>query len=427
MLERVFRLTDNGSSPRVEILAGLATFWSMAYIIFANPLILAAAGVPFTGAVVATCLASALATAAMGLATNRPLALAPAMGINAFLAFGVILALALPWQAGMGLVLIHGLLLALLARTGHARTIAGAVPVHLRRGVAAGIGLLIVLVGLQQAGLVIPDPTTLVTFGTLRDPRVFVATAGILFTAVLLARRVRGAILAGVLATAVLSVLVGVQDLPRPVARFPGPETVATFGGVSLGGLLGLGAGVVIATLVLADLFDTVGTVEALESQGAFRGSPPWERILMIDGLASALGGLLGVSALTTYAESQAGVAAGGRTGLTAVVVASLFLLAVFFTPFVGLIPGAAVAPALVVVGYLMAGGLREIPFGSSDEAFPAFLTAVAIPLTFSVARGLGYGFLAHAVMKLSGGKRGEVHPLVYGLAALFLLSFLIG
>jgi len=425
VLERVFRLSSNGTSPRAEALAGLATFWSMAYIIFANPAILAAAGVPFEGAVVGTCLASALATAGMGLWTNRPLALAPAMGLNAFVAFGVIGALGLPWQAGMGLVVVHGLVLALLGWRGWAGRLAGAVPPALRRGVGAGVGLLVALVGLQQAGLVVPSAATLLTAGSLWEPRVFAAGFGILLTAVLLARRFPGAIFAGVVGTAVFSVLVGAQDLPPAVFRLPAVSGLLSSGRLDFRAVPTLGGLAVVLTLLMADLFDTAGTLDALERQGGFQTRR--ERVLVADGLATAGGGLLGVSALTTYAESAAGIAAGGRTGLTSVVVAVLFGLSVFFAPLVGLVPGVAVAPALVAVGYLMAAGLRDVPLDRFDEAFATFVTVLTIPLTFSVVRGLGYGFLVYLVIRLSTGRAAQIDPLLYALAAMLLVSFLIG
>jgi adenine/guanine/hypoxanthine permease len=441
-LARRFRTADRGSTPRTEVLGGVATFLTMSYIVFVNPAILSAAGVPLDAVVVGTALAAAITTTAMALATNLPFALAPGLGINAIVAFDIIIGRGLPWQVGMAVVVIEGLIAVVVVLAGLRTAIMEAVPLSLKLAIGVGIGLFITLVGLREGGIVVNDPATGIGLGDLTSGPALIAMGGILVAAVLVARRQRGAVIIGVFASTVLGLIFGVLDGPDGVAEWPGSEGFSTIGDPLdpefLGDALTVTLIPVIFALFMTDFFDTIGTAVAVGRGGGMlddRGRlPNSDRLLLVDSGAAALGGAMGVSSVTTYVESGAGVAEGARTGLASLVTAGLFLLTILFVPIVALVAQdvalgeafihPAVAPALVMVGYLMMRIVRDIDWDLPESAIPAFLIIAGIPLTFSIAAGIGFGVIGYVVVMAAIGKVREVHPLMWGIAPFFLLFF---
>lgn len=429
MLERLFKLKERHTDVRTEIIAGVATFMTMAYIIFLNPIILADAGVPKAGAIFATALAAAIMTLFMGLYANYPFALASGMGLNAFLTYAVVLGMKLSWQEAMGLVFWEGAIITVLVLTNVREAIMNAIPTTLKRAIGVGIGLFIAFIGLKGAGLVVASPATLVTFGSLKSASVIVALFGLVLTMILMAYRVKGSILIGIISSTVLAIILGVAKMPTAFVSLPTAESLSTIGKLDFGVIARPALYATIFAFLITDFFDTMGTVVAIGSEGGFLDKnnrlPGLNRVLLVDSLAAAFGGLMGASSVTTYVESAAGVGEGGRTGLTSVVVALLFALSIFFAPVVGIVPEAATAPALIIVGFLMLTVVKDIPFDKLDEALPAFITILTIPLTYSIARGIGYGFISYVLMKVFTGKAKEVHPLLYVVSLLFIYSFL--
>jgi len=430
VLERIFRLSERKTDVRTEVIAGLATFMTMAYIIFVNPLILKDAGVPQAGAIFATALGAGLVTLAMGLYTNYPFALASGMGLNAFLTYSVVLGLKLSWQEAMGMVVIEGVIVTIFVLTRVRELIMDAIPTSLKRAIGVGIGLFIAFIGLQGAGFVVKSPATLVTFGSFKSPTAVVAVFGLIVTALMMAHRVKGSILLGIIFSTILAVILKVAPIPTNFIDVPSAASFSTMFKFNLNSLTVPALWAVIFAFLITDFFDTMGTVVAIGGEAGFLDEkgrmPGLNRILLVDSLAAVTGGLFGASSITTYVESAAGVSEGGRTGLTSVVVGILFLLSIFFAPVIGIVPGAAVAPALIIVGFLMMTVVKDIPFDRFDEALPAFLTILTIPLTYSIARGIGYGFITYALIKLFTGKTKDVHWLLYVVAVLFAVSFLL-
>ncbi|HEX2501719.1 MAG TPA: NCS2 family permease [Methylomirabilota bacterium] len=449
MLEGYFRLKEHGTTVGAEVLAGLTTFMVMAYIIFVNPAILSFAGipalqpqgVPFAPTLAATCLVAALATAAMGLVTNYPLAVASGMGLNAVVAFQLIAAQKLPWPAAMGVIFLEGVVITLLVMVGVREAVLNAIPLALKRAISVGIGLFILFIGLVNGGVVRPGQGIPVTLGALTTPKVLVAVAGLLLTLIFLARGVRAALLLGILGTTVLAIVVnalhggsvwtlpGVAVLPASLVAWPDFSTLGAGVNVEVFGRLGiLAACLAIFSIMLSDFFDTVGTVVGIGAEARWLDRegrlPRMNRVLLVDSLAAALGGAASASSATTYIESAAGVAAGGRTGLTSVVVALCFGLALFAAPLAGVVPPEATAPALIVVGFLMCALVREIPFGDLEEGFPALLTMTLMPFSYSITNGIGAGFVSYVVIKLVRGRAAAVHPLLYAAAAAFVVYF---
>jgi len=443
-LARYFRFAERGTTARVEVLGGFATFLTMSYILFVNPAILSAAGVPFEGVAVATALSAAIATAAMGLSANLPLALAPGLGINAVVAFDVILGRELPWPVGMAVIVVEGLIALLLVVLGLRESVMRAIPLSLKLSIGVGIGLFITLVGLREGGIVVNDPATGIALGDLSAGPPLIALGGIAVGAVLAARRVRGAVVLGVLAAAALGLLFGVLQGPDAVADVPGSAEFGTIGDAlapsTLADALTVALIPVIFALFMTDFFDTIGTAAAVgRSAGLLddRGElPNTQRMLLVDSGAAALGGAMGASSVTTYIESGAGVSEGGRTGLTALVTAALFALAILFVPIIGLVGQGvevgegvflhpAVAPALVLAGYLMIRIVADIDWSEPEDALPAFLVIAGIPLTFSIAAGIGFGVLGYVLVMVARGRARAVHPLMWGIAPFFVLFFL--
>ena len=427
----LFRLKQNRTTWRREVGAGVVTFMAMAYIIFVNPSVLATAmGQDLVPALaVATCVGAGLLTILMGLASNYPLALAPGMGLNAFLAFGVILGMKVSWQAAMGVVFIEGAVITLLVLTNVREGVMNAIPLDLKRAIGVGIGLLIALIGLQNAKLVVASPATMVAFGRI-GAESLVAVFGLAATAFLLVKRVKGAFLIGILLATAAAVVAGLVRLPASLAA---PVTAAhfrTFFALDIAGALRLGLLGTIFAFLVTDFFDTMGTVVAVGEQAGFMDAggrvPRLKSVLLVDSLGAVCGGLFGCSSVTSYVESAAGVGEGGRSGLTSVVTGTLFLLAVFFTPVVAIVPAYATAPALILVGFLLISGVRAIRWDEVTTSLPAFLTLIMIPFTFSISKGIGIGFIAFVLLKLLAGKWREVHPLMAAVAALFVVDFVL-
>ncbi|MHB9002717.1 MAG: NCS2 family permease [Coriobacteriia bacterium] len=495
-MEKFFKFKERGTDLKTEIIAGFATFMTMAYIIFVNPGILSAAGVPFAGAVTATALGAALMTLAMGLISNRPFALASGMGLNAVVAFTVIGAAQanVPWQVGMAVIFFEGLIILALVMTGFREAVMNAIPIDLKRSIGVGIGLFIALLGLNEGGIIRPEAITLVKLGDFTQPYVWVTLIGLFAILAFMALKIKGDILWGILVATVAALLLGVTQLPTQIvaapdfstflAPFQVPEGTSTiaFMQIFTPGLL-----LLVFAIMLTDFFDTMGTVVAVGEQAGFvaeDGKVPGVRnILAVDSVAASVGGLFGASSITTYIESAAGVAEGGRTGLTSVVTGVLFAIAAFFSPLIAMIgggynvpitdhygsllgtllygnqfaPGTGMADgqadalmgalagnaaagipnamyttfpitagALIIVGFLMMRTVREIPWTDLEEAFPAFLTIIGIPLTYNISYGIGMGFISYVLIKVLHRKAGQIHPLMWFVSAAFVLTFVL-
>lgn len=432
MLERIFGLSERGTTVRTEILAGVTTFLAMAYIVVVNPAILGATGMPVAAVAVATCLIAGLASIMMGLFANLPLALAPGMGLNAYFTFVVVKGMGLPWQTALGCVFISGVAFLLLTLTGVRALIVGAIPRPLLAAIAAGVGLFIAFIGLKEAGIIVGDPATTVALGDLGKPPALVAIFGLVLIGALQARKVPGAILIGVVASAAAGLALGL-GAPSPQGFSIEALTATAFkldlaGAMNLQGGLGLTLIEIIFVFLFVDLFDNVGTLVAVTQKAGLVGKdgeiPRLNRILLTDSAATIGGALAGTSTVVSYIESAAGVAAGGRTGLTAVTVGVLFLLTLLAAPLVQGFPTAAAAPALILVGAMMMSGLGEVDWTDPVVAIPAFLTLAGIPLTFSIANGLAFGVVSYAALKLLAGRAQRSDWLLFGLAALFVLRF---
>ena len=431
-LDRTFDLAGRGSSVRTELLAGATTFLTMAYIVLVNPAILGQAGLPVAAVAAATCFAAAFASILMGFTANVPLALAPGMGLNAYFSFTVVQTMGVPWPVALGCVFVSGVVFLLLTLAGVRQMIVAAIPPHLFAAVAGGIGLFIGFIGLKNAGVVVSNPATSVALGDLRAPGPLLALFGLLVIAGLSIWKVRGATLIGIVATTVVGWLFGqVQLSPTPYSLSALTQTAFKLdlpGVFGLGGSHGLGLFEILFVFLFVDLFDNLGTLVAVTKRAGLMDAdgriPRLNRILFTDATATVVGSMAGTSTVTSYVESAAGVQAGGRTGLTAVVTGLLFLLTMFVAPYASLVPLAATAPALILVGGLMMAPLAEVDWDDPFIALPAFLTVAMIPLTFSIANGLAFGITAHAALKLVRGRIGRGDALLMILAALFVIRF---
>jgi AGZA family xanthine/uracil permease-like MFS transporter len=425
-LERLFKLSENDTSIRTELAAGLTTFLTMAYIIFVNPQILSEAGVPFSGALFATCLSAAVGSLMMGLLANYPFALAPGMGLNAYFAYTVVKTMGYDWRVALGAVFISGVAFLILTLARIRAMIVDAIPMTMKTSVAAGIGLFIAFIGLKNAGVIAASPATFVTLGHVTSKPTLLALGGLTVTAALMARGYRAAIIIGVFLVTAVAILLNLSR--SPAGALQTPDVSSTFMKLDLGGALRLGAFDVIFIFLFVDLFDTIGSLMGLGRQAGYLTPdgkmPRVNRALLADAIATITGSIFGTSTVVTYIESATGVSEGGRTGLTAVTVAALFVLAMFFAPVAGAIPPIATAPALIIVGSLMIGAVTSIKWTDMTEAIPAFLTMLAMPLTFSIANGLALGFIFYPLLKVLTGRWREVSPLVYVLAGLFVLRY---
>jgi adenine/guanine/hypoxanthine permease len=439
-LESFFKLRERGTDVRTEILAGFATFMTMAYIIFVNPATLAKTNqVDFGAAVVATCLAAGITTILMGVVANWPLGLAAGMGLNAVVTFELVLGRGLSYYTAMGVIVVEGIIITLLVLTKVREKIMDAIPLNLKRGIGVGIGLFIAFIGLVEGGIVKQGQGTPLASGDLASAPVLLTIIGLVITIGFLVKKVKGGLLWGIIATTVVAIgfeLAGYKVLTpgalegaKAVVSLPTAQSFATIGHADIlhvitGGPAMWGA---VFAIMMTDFFDTMGTVVSIGEQGNLLTKegkvPGLNRILLVDSLAALTGGFFGISSNTTYIESAAGVGAGGRTGLTAVVVGLLFFVAIFFTPIIGLVPAQATAPALILVGFMMCQTAAEIEFHNWEEAIPAFLTLIAIPLTYSIARGVGMGFVTFALIKLLTGKAKDLSWLVWIVSLLFVVD----
>ena len=425
-LERYFEFGPLGADWRTEILAGCTTFMTMAYIVFVNPAILHETGMPLAAVTAATCLSAAVGSFLMGGYARYPIALAPGMGLNAYFTYSVVKGMGVSWQAALGAVFLSGVAFFLLTLLGVRQLIISAIPFELHSAVAAGVGLFIAFIGFRNSGIVVPNPATTVTLGNLSDKSTALAVFGLLLISALLAWRVRAAMLIGILATTAAGLLTGVAKWAPQSYSFA--DLSATAFKLNVPATLRIGFLEIVFVFLFIDLFDNVGTLLAVGKKAALFDSahqiPRVNRILLSDASATVVGSLTGTSTVVSYIESAAGVAAGGRTGVTAIVTGGLFVVALFLAPVVGAIPAAATAPALIVVGSLMMTVVAEVKWDDPEAGVPAFLTMMTIPLTYSIANGLAFGFTAYTLMKVLRGKYRKVSWFVYVLTALFIVRF---
>jgi len=428
--DRFFKLRENGTNVRTEVIAGATTFLAMAYIVFVNPDILSATGMDFGAVFVATCLAAAIGTLIMGLWAKLPIAQAPGMGLNAFFAFTVVLGMGIPWETALAATFVSGVLFLLLTVTGLRERIINAIPMPMKLAVGAGIGLFIAFIGLANAEIVVPYEPTAVTLGDLGNPNTLLAIFGLIVTALLLLRGLKGAVFYGIIITAVVGVIFGLASAPSAVVSTP-PSLVPTFGAglAALPELLTAQMLIVVFTMLFVDFFDTAGTLIAVTNQAGLltpEGDlPNGGRALVSDATATIAGGVLGTSTTTSYIESSAGVGAGGRTGLTSVVTAGLFLLTLLFSPLLSAITQYVTAPALIIVGVMMAQGLGQIEWDRMEIAIPAFVTVIAMPLTYSIANGIALGLILYPLLMAFRGRAKEVSPTMYALGVVLLAYFI--
>ena len=425
LLERLFKLSEHGTTARTEILAGVTTFLTMAYIVFINPNILADAGMPKGAVFVATCLVAALGSLIMGLYANYPIALAPGMGLNAYFAYVVVLGMGYTWQAALGAVFISGLCFLVVTLTGLRRIVVDGIPSSMRIAITVGIGLFLAIIALKNAGVIAASPATFVTIGDLHTPSTVLAVIGFLMVATLSIRKVKAALLISILTVTVLSFFVagntfgGVVSLPPSIA----PTLFALdIKGALTGGILN-----VVLVFFLVELFDATGTLMGVANRAGLLVPGKMERLnkaLMADSGSIFVGSLLGTSSTTAYLESASGVEEGGRTGLTAATVAVLFLACLFFAPLAGSVPAYATAPALFYVACLMLHELVALEWDDLTEVIPACVTALLMPFTYSIANGVSFGFITYAVLKLLTGRARDVKPIVWVIAAVFLFKF---
>jgi len=436
VLERVFHLSANNTTVRTEIVAGVTTFLTMAYIIFVQPTVLSAAGMDFGAVMTATCVASGIATLLMAFLANYPIAVAPAMGHNFFFAFTVCLAMQVPWQIALGGVAIAGALFILTATVGLRERLIVAIPLSLKHAIAVGIGLLIALIGLEWGGIVTASPGTLVTLGDLSTPPALLTLFGLCVTGILLARGMPGAVLTGILLSAIVGLVTGLVTYQGFVSA--PPSLAPTFLQLDIAGALQPAMLPVVFVFFFLALFDSVGTLVGVASRaGLMRGDtlPRASQALLADAGGTVVGAALGTSTVTAYIESSTGVSAGGRTGLANVVTAALFFLSLLFSPLVKMIGGGfpvggglvlypVVAPALILVGTMMMAGVKSIDWDDETESIPAFLTIVIMPLAVSITDGIAFGFIAYAILKVATGRARDAHWLVYLFAALFVARY---
>jgi AGZA family xanthine/uracil permease-like MFS transporter len=422
-----FRLAERGTTVSTEVMAGITTFLTMVYIVIVNPAVLHMAGMDFDGVFMATILASALATLIMGIFANYPIAIAPGMGMNAYFSYSVVLAGGHSWQVALGAVFITGIIFLLLSLTKFRYILIDSIPTSLKHAITAGIGLFISFIGLQNAKIVVASPATLVTLGNLTEPITLMTIIGLVISLVLMVYRVQGALFVGMLITSAIAYCKGMLVLPDSFFMLPhGIEN--TIWQMNVTGVFEQGLYAVVFTFLLITLFDTTGTMLGVAEQAGLLKDGKFPRVrgaLLADAVGTTVGAALGTSPTSAYIESSSGVAVGGRTGLTAVITATLLLATLFFAPVAKMLASipAVTAPALIIVGFFMMGGLRSIDWNDLEEAFPAFLIVIAMPLTYSIATGIGIGFIVYPVLKLLRGKAGTVHPILYIFAILFFIQ----
>jgi AGZA family xanthine/uracil permease-like MFS transporter len=428
MLENLFKLSERNTDLRTEVIAGLTTFLTAAYIVFVNPGILSATGMDKGALITVTCLVAGLSSILMGVWANAPIMMAPGMGLNAFFAFSLVLGAGVPWQEALGVVFISGVIFLILTFIGVRERIVKAIPPSLRIATSVGIGLFIAFIGMQGLGLIVNNDAVLVGLGNIKSSTVALGLLGLLLIIILEIRKVKGSILIGILATALLGMIFKVSPFPGGLVSMP-PSMAPVAFKLDILGALKVSLWASIFSFMFVDLFDSLGTLLAvcreagMEKDGDIKDMP---KMLSADAVATVFGSILGTSTTTSYIESAAGVAEGGRTGLTAVTTGILFLLAAFFTPVIGSVQAYATAPALIIVGIFMMRGIGQINFYDFEEGVPAFLTLILMPLTYSIAQGLVFGFISYALIKVLVGKVKQVDPVLLIIAALCVVSLVI-
>lgn len=425
-LDDFFRIKETGSNVRTEIIAGITTFMTMAYIIFVNPGIMEKAGMPFGPVMVATCIASFLGTALMALLANYPLALSVGMGLNAFFTFSVVMGMGISWQTALAAVFVEGIIFILLTLTRVREEIVNSIPKTLKIAISTGIGMFVTFIGLQSGGIIVDNPAVLVGLGDLASPEVILAVLGFFIMVILESYRVKGSILWGILIVTALAIPAGITSLPGSFVSAP-PSIGPIFAKMDFSGLVSADFWIVVFTFFFVDFFDTVGTLVGVTNRAGMldrEGRLPRARqALMADAIATTAGSVLGTSTITTFVESASGVEQGGRTGLASLVTAFLFLLAVFFSPLVSIVPACATAPALIMVGIFMIISLKDLDFGDWTNIVPAAVTIFSMPFSYSIATGIEFGVITYVIMKGLTGKKDEISKTIYILAAIFILK----
>lgn len=429
-VDRYFKLSERGTDVKTEVLAGLTTFIAMSYLIFVVPgQFLTAAGMPHTSATAATILSTAFATLLIGLYANLPIAMGSGLGLGAVFTFIMVGSMGLNWQTALGAVFVSGVLFFILAITNITKAVIEAIPVMLKSAIGVGLGLFIAFIGFKGAGIVVSAPGTIVTLGSLKQPGVLLAVIGLIINGVLLARNVKGAFLIGILSTTIIGMFMGVTKVPASIGElisFVPPMPVETMGKLDVMAAVGYGLVSIIFTITIVDLFDNIGTLIAISGKANLLDKdgnlPDINKALLSGSFAAMLGSFFGSCTVTSYLESAAGVAAGGKTGLTSVTTGILFLATLFLTPLAGLVPGAATSPILIILGALMIGEIVHIDFTDFTNALPAFLTIILMPLTASIVEGMSFGFIAYTLLKLVTGRVEEINPLMYVLSIIFAI-----
>lgn len=436
LMERIFHLTKLGTNVRTEILAGVTTFVTMAYILFVNPLILKDAGMPIAATFAATAISAAVATLIMGLYANYPIALAPGMGLNAFFTYAVVIGMKLPWQTALGAVFISGVVFFILTVTKVREWIIEGIPEVLRISIGVGIGLFIAFIGLKNGGLVVANKDTLVQLGDMKSMSALVTVFGLVVTGFFMAKKVKSGLLIGILITTLFSMIVGLSPFPTGLNSFvsstnPFLAIAPVMGQLNIKDAFNYGLISILFAFTFVDLFDNIGTLLGVSRKAGLLNKdgnlPRAGKALMADSIGTMFGAAMGTPTVTSYIESAAGVSEGGKSGLTAVTVAFLFVISLIFAPLVGLIPGQATAPVLILVGVLMMSEVVHIKFDDFTDAFPAFMTIVMMPLTFSIAQGLAFGFMSYTIIKLVTGRHKENNAVLYVLTILFVIHFILG
>jgi AGZA family xanthine/uracil permease-like MFS transporter len=429
-LERYFKLSEHGTSVRTEVIAGITTFMTMAYILIVNPIILSETGMDKGAIFTATALSAAIATFLMAFLANLPFALAPGMGLNAFFAFSVVIGMGYSWQFALTAVLIEGIIFILLTFLKVREAIVDGMPTVIKNAVSVGIGLFIAFIGFQGAGIIVKDDAVLVGLGNLKSPGVVIALLGIVITGILLVKKVRGALLIGMLISTVLAIIFGEAAIPTAVVSAPPSLKPIFWKFVSWEEIFSWDMLIVVFTFLFVDLFDTLGTLigvatkaDLIDEEGRI---PNVRQALFSDAVGTTVGAILGTSTVTTYVESASGVAEGGRTGLTALTAGVLFIIAMIFSPILTVVPGIATAPVLILVGLFMMTPIVKINFNDFTESIPAFLTIIIMPLAYSIAEGLVFGVISYVLLKLFSGKGKEVHWMMYIIAALFIIKEIV-
>lgn len=429
MLDKYFKISESGSTLRTEIIAGITTFMTMVYILAVNPGILSETGMDKDAVFTATALSAIIATLVMALVAKLPFALAPGMGLNAFFAFTVVLGMGYSWQFALTAVFLEGIIFLILTAFNIRELIVNSIPMALKHAISVGIGLFIAFIGLQSAGIIVDNPATLVGLGAVNSGPALVAIVGVVITAVLLKKNVNGAILIGILASTLFGIFTGVTIIPEDFSIVSAPPSIEPiFFQFDFENVFSVDMAIVLFTFLFVDMFDTVGTLIGVSSKAEMLDEngkvPRVKQALFADSVGTFFGAILGTSTVTTYVESASGVAAGGKTGMTALTVAGMFALALFFAPIFMIIPGAATAPALIIVGLFMISPITKIDLNDMTEALPAFLTIIMMPLTYSIADGIVFGMLAYVILNVLTGQFKKLTPIMYIIAALFIFKF---